>query len=113
MAFIFISLGAYLGYVYVNLKKDVIVQKEQFIELNNKYSYQAIVHVDKCMIDLEHNKNEIIVHSEMVVSNNNKESLDTLLFSLNPELKISSIEINSNPVEFIREQHIIRVPLTQ
>ena len=38
------------------------------------------------------------------------QNIDTILLSLNPELKISEIKINDIPTKFLRELHIIKIP---
>ncbi len=109
LALIFVGSGVYLGNIYVNLKKDVIEQKQQMINLNNKYANSAKVYIDSCNLDLEHIEDIIKVTAKLNLTNKNSKSIDTLIFSLNPALKINTIKINNKETEFIRDLHLIRI----
>jgi len=109
MALIFISLGFYLGSYYINLKKLNIKQKEQMIAINNKYCNLPKVFIDECNIDLEHKEKIILVKADLSLINKTKSSIDTIIFSLNPSLKINSIEIDNKKTEFIREFHLVKL----
>ena len=109
LAFIFISSGFYLAYSYINLKKENIEQKKQMIALNNKYVNTPKVYVDNCNLELEHLENIIKVKASLNVTNRNNKSIDTLIFSLNPALKISIIEIDNQKVDFKRELHLLTI----
>ncbi len=113
MSVIFILLGVYLGFEYVNLKKGVLKQKEEFIAINNQYSGEPTVYVETCQIKLEHLESEIKVNCLLNVTNDNNRTLSTILFSLNPGLKISEVTIDSKPFQFEREKHLIKINYKQ
>jgi ABC-type transport system involved in multi-copper enzyme maturation permease subunit len=108
-ALIFIGSGVYLAAVYVNLKKGIIEEKQQIISLNNKYADNAKVYIDNCNLELEHIEDIIKVKANLQVTNRNNKNIDTLIFSLNPALNISSIEIDNKETEFKRELHLIKI----
>ncbi len=109
IALILIFLGFYLGYRFIDMKKDNIRQKEQFIALNNQYSNALRVYVNQCNIDIEHLENQIKSTTQLNVTNKNNQAIDTLIFSLNPELFISSIEIENKKVDFTRNLHLVKI----
>lgn len=110
LAIIFIVGGIYLGYTYVNLKKSVIREKKEMITLNNKYCNNPRVYVNESNLSLEHLNNRIKVQAKLNVENKTNQSIDELIFNLNPSLKISSIKINNKDVKFSRELHLIHIP---
>ena len=109
LTFIFIGSGFYLGYTYINLKKESIEQKKQIIALNNKYTNTLKVYVEKCDLEVKHLKNSIDVKATLGIENRNNTSIDTLIFSLNPSLKIKQIEIDNKKIEFKRELHLLKI----
>ncbi len=113
LALMFLALGVYFGFFYVNLKKDVLKQKEEFIAINNKYSNEPVVQIDACNIELEHLGNEINVKCLMNVFNNSEKNIETILFSLNPDLKINEIKVGTVPTQFEREKHLIKIKYNQ
>ncbi len=113
LALMFLALGVYFGFFYVNLKKDVLKQKEEFIAINNKYSNEPVVQIDACNIELEHLGNEINVKCLMNVFNNSEKNIETILFSLNPDLKINEIKVGTVPTLFEREKHLIKIKYNQ
>lgn len=110
LAIVFISLGVYLGFEYMGLKKSNIEQKEQIIALNNQYSDYPKVYVVSSNIDLEHTGDQIEVNAALLVENRNSSALDTLIFSLNPELQISKITMDEKIVSFKRDLHLVKIP---
>lgn len=107
--FIFVFAGFFCAYSFINLKKENIEQKKQMIALNNKYAYYPRVHVDECKLHVEHLINKINVNAELTVTNKSNKTIDTLIFSINPGLKIKSVEINNVKVPFTRELHLIKI----
>jgi ABC-type transport system involved in multi-copper enzyme maturation permease subunit len=102
--------SAYLGYKYINSKEDVINEKQGMVELNNKYVDYPTVIVSEYNIDLKHIDNTIDVVTQLNVTNGNDNEIDTIIFSLNPWLKISSIDIDGNEVEYLRDLHLVFIP---
>lgn len=110
LAFIFITLGFYLGYNYVKIKKNAVVQKKEMIALNNKYCNFPRVYIDETNINLEHAENTIKVKSDILVSNKTDETISNIILSLNPSLIVKSLKINEQETPYEREIHLIRIP---
>jgi len=110
MALIFVLSGTFLGYTYIQLKKNTIEEKKQFIALNNKYSKHPTVYINKTNLELEHIENTIKVKANLEVANRTSTLIDTLIFSLNPELIIHNIEMQNQKLDFIRNLHLLRIP---
>ena len=113
VAVLFISIGFYLGSYYINLKKENVEQKAQMVAINNKYCNLPKAYIEECNIDFEHKEKTISVKADLKLINKTKYNIDTLIFSLNPSLKVNSLEINNVETKFIREFHLIKVPYTK
>ena len=106
-ALLFFSSAIWLGYSYVAAKKGVVQQKNTMVELNNQYAFYPRVVTDSCTVQLEHHNKILKVKSSLKVVNKNKQSLDTLIFSLNPDLKLQSLKINGAETEYNRQCHLV------
>jgi ABC-type transport system involved in multi-copper enzyme maturation permease subunit len=106
---LFIS-GAYLGFRYISQKKDELKEKQAMVELNNKFIEFPLVSITEYNIDLKHNNNYIEVNTTISVNNINDFEIDTLLFSLNPTLEITSIHVDGKEVEYYRDLHLVFIP---
>ncbi len=109
LSVLFLLIGAFTTFKYIDNKKQVISFKKQMIELNNTYLNYSGVVVDSCEINLLHLGTQIEAKANLLIKNNHKQIIDTLIFSLNPSLKITSIEINNISLSSIRELHILKV----
>lgn len=102
--------SAYLGFMYITQKKDVLEEKQAMVDLNNRFLSFPTVRICEYDIDLKHNGSKIEVSTSIKVSNENNIQVDTLLFSLNPSLKISTIQIDGQNVEYYRNLHLLFIP---
>ncbi|HAF28659.1 MAG TPA: hypothetical protein DCG75_06385 [Bacteroidales bacterium] len=109
--FLFVFLGFYFAYMYINLKKGNIDQKKQMIALNNEYAFYPKVYVEECSLDVEHLNNTIKVQANLLVSNKSNKQIDTLIFNLNPNLKINNIGFDGENIAFTRELHVVKIPV--
>ncbi len=110
LTFIFLGLGVYSVFAYINSKKDIVEFKKHMISVNNNYLNYPKVNIDTCELDLVHNGNIISVQSSLNVSNKSGNTIDTLIFSLNPSLNIQMIKIDNKDNDFIREVQIVKIP---
>ncbi len=113
LAILFISAGASLGFQYINIKKGNVEQKKQMIALNNQYAHYPKIYVEKCNLEVEHQNENILVTAQLEVLNNTNQPIDTLIFSLNPSLKIKALYINNEEYNFTRSIHLIKIPYTR
>lgn len=113
MALVFVGLGFFAGFKYINLKKESIEQKKQMIALNNKYVSTPRVYVDECNIELKHLENKIDVKATLNVINRTDNNIDTFILNLNPALKITTLKVDNKNVDFKREQHLIIIHLSK
>ena len=109
LSIVFIVAGGFLMKKYIDIKKGNIEFKKEMIALNNTLVSKPLVHVDSCNLKLEHQGSEIFVKANLLISNQSKQSIDTLIFSLNPSLQILSVEIDGKKVNYLRNLHIFKI----
>lgn len=108
---IFIGAGGVLAYRHVNgfVQDDHL--RSEAVKLNNHYAALPVADVVKHELKLQHKGNTISVSSGMMVVNNTRQSIDTLVFTLNPGLEISAAEVAGSPTPVIRKQQLAILPL--
>ena len=108
-AVVCISTGILLGTVYtarISLNRAL---RREMTTLNKSLAEKPRVSVTGCDLDLVHKGKTIEVKAKLKFKNKTGSALDTYSFSLNPGLKIQSIEHNTQELGFKRNLHIITV----
>lgn len=101
--------GAYLIKNYIHLKQGNIAYKKELIAGNNTYFDYPRASVDSCDIQLEHHGEQIIVSARLHLINNNPSPIDTLIFTLNPDLILSAVEWEGEAIPFIQSLQIVQL----
>ncbi|NOU61078.1 hypothetical protein [Marinifilum caeruleilacunae] len=109
LAFISFAVAGGLVYQYLDLKIGGENYREKLISINDKYVDHAKLEVTSCKIDLEHRGENIAATAQLKAVNSNEKTIDTLLFSLNPQLKINSIYIDKKEVAFQRNEQVVKI----
>ncbi len=109
LTIISLCLAGFFAEKYISLKKENIRFKKQMIALNNDYVNTPKVKVTSCDIELEHLGKEIAVHAELEICNETNSNIDTLIFSLNPSLKITSAESDGKNLKYLRKTHLVLI----
>jgi ABC-type transport system involved in multi-copper enzyme maturation permease subunit len=101
--------GGGLIWKYIDIKTGDENFRSKIISLNNSYLSYPKVEIKDCDIDLSHLGEKIAVISKLKLYNSSNSELDTLIFSLNPSLKITSILQNNKSLDFKREIHLLKI----
>ena len=101
--------GGGLIWKYIDIKIGDENFRSKIISLNNNYLSYPKVEIKDCDIDLSHLGEKITVISKLKLYNSSNSELDTLIFSLNPSLKITSILQNNKSLDFKRETHLLKI----
>ncbi|MBL4561249.1 MAG: hypothetical protein JKX79_09730 [Labilibaculum sp.] len=109
LAVISFLIGGILAKTYIDINIDKQEFRNEIIALNNKYVSFPKPEVTSCNIDLTHTGEEIAVKVKLEICNNSGSNLDTLLFSLNPNLTVNSVLQNGRNVDFIRQTHLLKI----
>ncbi len=107
LSIVFMLLGTATAYKFVANKQNIVASKNEMITLNNKYISYPSVNIDSCTIDLVHKKTIIDVNANLIVKNNNNIKLDTIIFSLNPSLKVSELSVDNQNVVIKHDKQIL------
>jgi len=105
---IFLVAGGLLINKYIGLKQGNVDLKTQMIALNNQYVFSSKVEVKENNLTFDHLGEKIHVLSELSILNNSGNNIDTLIFNLNPSLKIKSAKLNNQIIDFKRNLQIIQ-----
>jgi hypothetical protein len=97
---------------YTAYKTD-IVDKQLVIETNKLYESAIFASLTKAGIDISHEGNRFTASADLVFTNDNREPLDSLLFSLNPSLEVTGVTSRGLPLNYRRRNHIITVEATE
>lgn len=103
----FMAGSGYLAYNHISHFKQTDKQRAEIVELNNKYVEEPVATILTDHLQVEHKGNAIDVKAKLTVKNNNQETINKLIFSLNGGLKISEIKIDGNTTPFLRDMHLI------
>ena len=101
--------GGLLTKKYIDIKIGNEAFRDKMISLNNKYLSYPKPEIKTCQIDLTHLGEVISVKSELELFNSSGSVLDTLLFRLNPSLKIEVVLQNGQKLKFEREIHLLKI----
>jgi ABC-type transport system involved in multi-copper enzyme maturation permease subunit len=108
---LFMSMVLIFG--YVNDKRKQHDFRQQAITLNNRYVQYPKPLVDSCRLELEHRDDQIAVIAALCMHNDTDRPVDTLVFSLNPGLRMEHLLVMNRESEFKRDLHLILVPLQE
>lgn len=75
--------------------------------LNSEVRGMPVPTVTDCSIILDHNASSIDVRTELKIANHNPGNLDSLLFSINPGLKVSEVSNDARSVSFRQNEHLL------
>jgi len=106
-ALIFFGVAGYLGYRHIDQFRTNEMIRAEAIALNNKYVKERLPSVVKHSITLDHKGGTIEASSRILVRNDNADSLNKLIFSLNSGLMVRNFKVNGKEKPFSREQHLI------
>ncbi|MBN2813549.1 MAG: hypothetical protein JXQ80_05690 [Bacteroidales bacterium] len=104
---ILLAAGILMAYAYLNNKNRMHSFRNQVIALNNAYAHYPRAITDSCMLDVEHLGNSLSVKATLYVSNHGAQPVDTLIMSLNPDLEVSELRVDSKPLAFTRKKQLI------
>jgi hypothetical protein len=106
---IFLIGAGICGFNTYSAHRQSTNDKNLVIEANRKFENKAFASVTDELIDFVHKGESYSASANLKIINNNKESLDRYLFSLNPSLRVLKISSYGNDLNFIRTNQIIEV----
>lgn len=110
---ILILAGCYTGYRYYSYFSNLKTERTELLKSNNKYFVRNDVTVVSEQIQFNHVGHKMQAMVDMEIQNLTDEAMDTLVFSLNPGLKIESITENDKALKFKCEGAVVLVFIDQ
>jgi ABC-type transport system involved in multi-copper enzyme maturation permease subunit len=105
--------GGLIAYKYLDIKQAAKTFRQQALQLNNQYTGYSRATVTQCNLDVEHRGGTISVHASLKIQNQNPQPLDTLIFSLNPDLHLQRITVKDKELSVVRRLHILKIILPE
>ena len=109
LMFLFFAGAAICGYNTISSYRTGIVEKEQVISTNREFENREFASLTDARIDLSHEGSAITAMAKLKFTNDNRETLNSLIFSLNPHLEVSEVTSGGVSLSFRRINHIIEV----
>lgn len=106
---VFLLAGCSAGLLYVMHFRHLDKVRDQYIETFNAYASQGKVHILSDSITIEPQGRRLSAESTLKVINHQSAKLDTILFYLNPSLKVTSVESNGTPLAYRQNRQVILV----
>lgn len=106
---IFLLAGCFAGLLYVMHFRHLDKVRDQYIETFNTYASHGKVHILSDSITIEPQGRRLSAESALKIVNHQSAKLDTIIFYLNPSLKVTSIESNGTPLNFRQNHQVILV----
>jgi ABC-type transport system involved in multi-copper enzyme maturation permease subunit len=104
---VFLILGGGMGFKYYSIYDKITDKRSEYLELNNQYAENQIVDIKSNDLHVIQDGRKIKVVSDLRVKNQNKSKLDTIIFSLNPGLKLDSIVSKKGKLDYTRKDQLI------
>jgi len=104
-----IGAACWIGVQYMDHFDRGITLRSDIRVLNSQHAGAPLVTVTGCTIDLIHTSDTIEVETLIIFKNDTDKQLESMLFSLNPGLKIDGITSNGKHIEFERNLHLVTV----
>ena len=101
--------GLFLGSLHVGSFLKSQKMREEMVQLNDQYLGVKQLTVSSYDIQLDHQGKSIACTAKLKVRNNNKEAVSTVLFSLNPGLKLSQVMVDGKELAFERKLGLVEL----
>lgn len=105
----FLLAGCSAGLLYALHYRHLDQVRDQYIATFNAYSSQGKVHILSDSITIEPRGRQLTAESALKIMNHQSVKLDTIIFYLNPSLKVTSIESNGSPLSYKQDHQVILV----
>ncbi len=111
MSFVFVVTGFLLGYYYLQWFSNIDGLRARMIENNQHYLNHPAITPLVCRIDVKHRGSSLDGETFYRFTNQTAVDLDTLIFSINPGMRVNSIYHGNTTVPFEQIDHLIKIGL--
>lgn len=106
---LFICCGFYLGYIYIQRLSDGVKLRENMRALNSRIIKNPSISMSACALSLAHLGKEIEANAALTFINKTEGPISEYQFSLNPDLKVLSVNRGGQDLQYDRTLHIITI----
>ncbi len=106
-------LAVILGFSYTNSKYADRTFRQEIRTSSQEFQETQTAAVRSYDIQLEHKAEKISVTAQLDMFNETPSSLDTILLTLNPGLRVESITEGNEPLNFRQDNHLLHVTPTE
>lgn len=103
------GLAAYLFTSLWNSQQGIEIQRQEMIAVNDTWANVPNIDILANHIELRHVQNDIASTSTLTVLNNNSHSLDSIYFTLNPNLNVSKVIVDGKAATFQKECQVVAI----
>jgi len=107
--FVFFAGALVCGYNTFSFYENEIKVKNLTIETNRQYENEEFVTLTDAAVEFHQNNNTFSASAELKFINNNKNPLGRILFSLNPNLKVTKVSSGNSEISFRQNRQIIEI----
>ncbi len=100
VASLLLMSSIYMGYNHINRVISAKKIRKEMVEHNDLLAKYRPVSVSNYDINIKHNGKTISAKAKLSIKNKEQNAIDTIIFSLNEQLKIDSLLINNQKVDF-------------
>ncbi len=104
-----LALALFLGFNYINGKFVDREYRQQLRESSQAFRETESTSIRSYDIQLEHLGDTIRAKAQLEMVNESRTSLDTILMTLNPGLKVESITEDGGPLPFKQVDHLLHI----
>ena len=108
---IFIAAGLWCGYTFIQDAQYKTAYRNTLIEVNNKYAYDPLLQITD--MDLKIEQLPDAINAEVSLSGIASRTADNFVFTLNPDLNVTSVSSPDYNIDFIRDYQILKITLNK
>ncbi len=101
--------AAWTGTTYMRSQWAALEYREKLRQVSAAAAERPAPTVVECRLEVEHAGEHLALAVDLAVTNRNQGALDTLVFTLNPGLKVEEIAAEGVALAFRRNEHILHV----
>ena len=101
--------AVWMGHTYLEDRLAGRERREHLVSLSRAAATAPAASATACEIEVEHRGRELTVTAVVDLLNPHAEPLDSLLFTLNPGLRVAAVTVDGGKASFRRDGHLLRV----
>lgn len=109
LMFVFFTGAVICGYNTYSFYEKELLAKELTVETNRQYENEEFVTLTDASVEFQQNNGSFSASAELKFINDNKYPLEKLLFSINPDLRVTKVATVNSEISFRQNRQIIEI----